>query len=235
MSSGGRLRHESVIAGGGTTAEYLADRLSDRHVKLTLLEVDAHRCRELMERYPDARVAYSGGDILDVMEEEHVSEADCLVSLTGNDETNLVISMYAWSCNIPSIITRVERPEHVKLLHRVNMDITVSATELSALKMIRFIRNCEMGDDKNGVSKFYNIADNRAEIMEFHATGDFPLLQIPFADKAFRLKKDVLIASILRDGQLIIPDGSTCIKEGDCVIVTAAKHRYIRNLNEILQ
>lgn len=229
-----RTVKKTVIVGGGITGKYLADMLYKDHKGLTILEHDVHRCRELMEMYPDARIAYSGGEILDVLEEEHVAETDCLISLTDNDETNLVISMYAWSCNIPSIITRVDKPEHVKLLHRVNIDITVSATELSALKMIRFIRNCEMGDADNGIGKFYNIAGNRAEIMEFKATSDFASLNVPFGTKSFRLKKDVLIASILRDGKLIIPDGTTCIKEGDCVIVTAAKHCHIRNLNEIL-
>ncbi|MBR4718631.1 MAG: Trk system potassium transporter TrkA [Lachnospiraceae bacterium] len=224
-----------VIVGGGITGQYLADMLYETHKDITILEYDVHRCRELMERYPDARIAYSGGEILDVLEEEHVSEADCIISLTDNDETNLVISMYAWSCNIPSIITRVDKPEHVKLLHRVNIDITVSATELSALKMVRFIRNCEMGNSGNGIGKFYNIAGNKAEIMEFKAQSDFSALNIPFADKAFRLKKDVLVTSILREGRLIIPDGSTCIKEGDCVIITAAKHCFIRSLNGILK
>lgn len=224
-----------VIVGGGITGQYLMDMLYRKYRNITVLENDVHRCRELMERYPDARIAYSGGEILDVLEEEHVSEADCLISLTDNDETNLVISMYAWSCNIPSIITRVDKPEHVKLLHRVNIDITVSATELSALKMIRFVRNYEMGDADNGIGKFYNIAGNKAEIMEFIASGDFTLLGIPFAGKDFRLKKDVLITSILRDGQLIIPDGNACIKKGDRVIITAAKHCHIRNLNEIIK
>ena len=133
------------------------------------------------------------------------------------------------------IITRVDKPEHVRLLHRVNIDITVSATELSALKMIRFLRNCEMGDAKNGIGKFYNIAENRAEIMEFRASDDFSGLNIPFGNKDFRIKKDVLVASIIREGRLIIPDGSDCIKEGDCVIITAAKHCFIRNLNEIIK
>ena len=180
------------------------------------------------------RIAYSGGEILDVLEEEQVSGADCIISLTDNDETNLVISMYAWSCRIPSILTRVDKPEHVKLLHRVNIDITVSVTELSVLKMIRFIRNYEMGDADNEIGKFYNIAGNRAEIMEFKATNTFRGSNIPFGSKDFRIKKDLLIASIIRNGQLIIPDGSTCIIEGDCVIIAAAKRCRIRNLNEIL-
>lgn len=229
-----RVRH-IVMVGGGITGGYLLDMFHDENLKVTVLEHDVRRCRELMEKYPDIRVAYSGGEILDVLEEEHVSQADCLISLTDNDETNLVISMYAWSLNIPSIITRVDKPEHVRLLHRVNIDITVSATELSALKMIRFIRNYEMGDAKNEIGKFYNIADNRAEIMEFRAGSDFAGLDIPFADKRFRLKKDVLVASIIRGGRLIIPSGTSCIKEGDCVIIAAAKHCLIRNLGEILR
>ncbi|MCR5507489.1 MAG: Trk system potassium transporter TrkA [Lachnospiraceae bacterium] len=224
-----------VIVGGGITGEYLIDLLYGQGKSITVLESEVQRCRELMEKYPSARVVYSGGDILDVLEEERVSEADCIISLTDNDETNLVISMYAWSCGIPSVITRVDRPEHVRLLHGVNIDITVSPTELSVLKMMRFVRNYEMRNAKNGIGKFYNVAGNRAEIMEFTASGNFPCLDVPIADKAFRLKKDIIVTSIIRDGQLIIPSGSTCIKEGDCVIITAAKHCLIRNLNEILK
>ncbi|MCR5406294.1 MAG: Trk system potassium transporter TrkA [Lachnospiraceae bacterium] len=223
-----------VIVGGGITAGYLMEMLEKDFKNITILENDVHRCRELMEKYPSAKIAYSGGEILDVLEEEQVSEADCIISLTDNDETNLVISMYAWSCRIPSILTRVDKPEHVKLLHRVNIDITVSVTELSVLKMIRFVRNYEMGDADNEIGKFYNIAGNRAEIMEFNATGSFRGANIPFGSKEFRLKKDVLITSIIRNGQLIIPDGTAYIKEGDCVVIASAKHCRIRNLNEIL-
>ncbi len=221
-----------VMVGGGITGKYLLDMLSTSHRSATVLENDTARCRELMQLYPDIRVAYSGGEILDVLEEEHVSDADCIISMTDNDETNLVISMYAWSCRIPSIITRVDKPEHVKLLHKVNIDITVSPTELSALKMIRFIRNREMGDAQNEIGKFYNIADNRAEVMEFIANSSFKGLDIPLS--SLKLKKDILITSILRSDSLIIPSGTTCIKENDRVIVTSSKKNRIRNLHEIL-
>ena len=221
-----------ILVGGGSTGEYLMDMLIDSRRDITILENDTGRCRELMQRYPDVRIAWSGGEILDVLEEEQVSRADCLISMTDNDETNLVISMYAWSCNIPSIITRVDKPEHVKLLHKVNIDITVSPTELSALKMVRFIRNHEMGDSPNEIGKFYNIANNMAEVMEFNATSDFKGLNRPISD--LKLKKDILVASILRNDELIIPSGDTCIKEKDRVIITSAKGNKIRRLKEIL-
>ena len=173
--------------------------------------------------------------ILDVLEEERESSAEAVISLTDKDETNLVISMYSWSCRIPSIITRVDKPEHVKLLHRVNIDITVSATELSALKMARFVRSYEMSDAPNEIGKFYNIAENRAEVMDFTATADFPALNISLGSDSFRLKKDTIITSLIRKGELIIPSGDSCIMEGDRVIITSAKSNRIRNLKEILK
>ena len=73
-----------------------------------------------------------------------------------------------------------------------------------------------------------------AEIMEFPAEDDFKCLDIPFKEKAFRLKKDVLIAGILRDRKLIIPSGNTSISRGDRVIITTSRKNRIRSLNDML-
>ncbi len=232
MKSKGR---KIVIVGGGITADYLLNFLKGSMKNVTVLEKDAGRCQEMMQKYPWVRVVYAGGEILDILSEEEVASADTLLSLTDRDETNLVISMYAWSSGIPSVITRVDKPEHVRLLHRVNIDITVSMTELTVLKMVRFVRNYEMNDTVKEIKKFYYIAENRAEIMEFEATDSFPALDIPLSEKAFNLKKDILITAIIRDGEQIIPSGSTCIKMGDKVVVTASKANKIRKLNDILK
>ena len=223
-----------AIVGGGITGEYLTDMLVKDKKNLTILENNIDRCRQLMEKYPSVQVSYSEGDITEVLEEENIGKKDVLVSLTDNDETNLVISMFAWSQNVPSIITRVDKTGHVKLLHKVNMDITVSTTELSVLKMLRFIRYYEMGDAQNDIGKFYNIADGKAEVMDFVANESFSKLDVQFKEKQFKLKKDVLIAGIIRDGRLIIPSGNSKIVKGDKVIVAATKKAQIRKLEEIL-
>ena len=223
-----------VLVGGGITGEYLADMLISEKKNITILENSIDRCKELMEKYPQVNVAYSEGDITEVLEEEHVGKADALVSLTDNDETNLVISMFAWSQNVASIITRVDKPGHVKLLHKVNMDITVSPTELSVLKMLRFIRNYEMGDAQNDIGKFYNVAEGKAEVMELTVGEDFPKLGVQFKEKEFKLKKDVLIAAIIRDSRLVIPSGNSKILKGDKIIVATAKKNRIRRLKDIL-
>ncbi len=145
-----------AIVGGGITGACLADMLTADKKKLTILDDNLNRCRELMERYPNARIAYAEGDITEVLDEEHVDRSDAIISLTDNDETNLVISMYAWSKGVRSVITRVDRQVHVKLLHRVNIDITVSPTELCVFSIMRFINTA------GGRS-----SDEHADILEF--------------------------------------------------------------------
>ena len=224
-----------VIVGGSNTCNYLLTMLKKDRVDITILEQDGARCRELMEMYPGIHVAYAEGGTLEVLEEEQVSKSDMIISLTNNDETNLVISMYAWSAHVPSIITRVDKPEHLNLLHKVNIDITVSPAESSALKAMRFILSREVEDAGKDIGKFYLLAEGMAEIMDFPAGSDFKCLDVAFSDKAFRLKKDVLITAILRGDELIIPSGSTCIKKGDRVIITSSRKNHIRSLNEIIK
>ncbi len=223
-----------VILGASSSCKYLLRMLEKDHCDITILEHDPGRCREFMEQYPKVHVAFVDGDTLEVLEEEKVASADAVISLTENDETNLVASMYSWSCKIPSIITRVDRPEHVKLLLKVNIDITVSPAESSAVKALRFLRNHEAADSGKNIGKFYLLADGMAEIMEFPAEDDFKCLDTLFRDKAFRLKKDVLIAGIIRGKDLIIPSGNACIRKGDRVILAASRKNHIRSLNEML-
>ncbi|MBQ7581596.1 MAG: NAD-binding protein [Lachnospiraceae bacterium] len=128
-----------VIVGGHTTGIYLIERLLADHMKITVVDDDIDRCRNLMDRFPSVNVIYAEGDITEVLEQEKVEKADAVVSLTDDDDTNLVISMYAWSKGIYSVLTRVDKQVHVKLLHKVNIDITVSPTEYSVFGLIRFI------------------------------------------------------------------------------------------------
>lgn len=224
-----------VIVGGGITTEYLLTMLKDDKKKITVYDSNIERCQNLMQKYPYVDVSYAEGDVTEVLEEESFDKTDVLISLADSDVTNLVVSMFGWAQDIKSVITRVDKTSHVKLLHKVNMDITVSPTELSVLKMMRFVRNYEIGDEEaNGVGKFYKIAYGLAEVMEFTATESFDCLNTEFKQSSFKLKKDVIIAAIIRDSKLIIPTGTTKILKDDTVIVATSKKNHIRNLNEIL-
>lgn len=222
-----------VIVGGGITTEYLLKKMKDDKKDILILESNINRCRELMEKYPHLKVSYAEEDVTQVLEEEHIDTVDAIISLTDHDETNLVISMYAWSVDVHSIITRVDKPVHVKLLHKVNTDITVSLTETAVKRMLGFIRNHEIKDADNEVTRFSVLAEGKAEIMEFVVGDNFAMPDVAFASKEFKLKKDILIFGIIREGRLIIPSGTSSIQKGDRVIVIASKKHRVRNLNDI--
>lgn len=222
-----------LIVGGGIAAEYLIDMLLEEKKHIEILENNPDTCRNLMERFPNVNVCLGDGESIDVLEEENASKMDTVISFTNKDETNLVVSLFAWAKGVPSIITRVDSPEHAKLLHKVNMDITVSTAEVTVNKIMRFIRNYEMGDAQNEIHRFYSICDGLAEIMEFSATADCKNLGVEFKEPSFKLKKDTLIAAILRDTKVIIPNGFSSLQKGDKVIIVSSKKNHLLSLNDV--
>ncbi|MCR5432213.1 MAG: Trk system potassium transporter TrkA [Lachnospiraceae bacterium] len=224
-----------MIVGGSVAAEYLIEMLLKDKKNITLIESDIDRCSELMEKYPDVNVSYGSGELADVLENEHIASMDAVVSLTDNDEMNMVTSMYAWSRNVPSVITSVDAPEHLKLLHRVNLDITLSSSEISVYKLIRFIRNCEVDSETNEIEKYATVADNKAEVLQFSAGEGFKGTDKKFCDPTFKLKKNIIIASIIHNEELVIPNGSSVISKGDKVIIVSEKKNGIERLNDIFE
>lgn len=225
---------KAMIIGGGVITGYLLDLLEKDGIQVTVIDWDPDRCRYLMECHQDSRIMYAGNsEPLEILREENINKMDMVMSLTDRDETNLVTSMYAWSAHIPSIVTCVAAPEHLRLLHRVNIDITVSPVESAALRAMRFIRRNDGQKFENEIGKFYIIAEGLAEIKELTAGADFLLLNIQFKERRFRLKKNVLIAAIFRGGNLIVPSGDTTIQEGDKVIVAVSRKQKVQHLNDI--
>ena len=224
-----------MIVGGGITAEYLIEMLLAERKNITVIESDLERCRTLMEKYPSVKVSYGIGEMSEILEDENIASMDALCSLTDADETNLVTSMYAWSKNVPSILTRIDSPGHLKLLHRINLDITLSSSEISVYKLIRFVHNQEAGDAPNEIEKYSTVAEGKGEVLQFTAGDDFVKEDVQFKDPSFKLRKNVLVASIIRGDELIIPGGLDSIRQGDKVIIVADRKHHVERLNEIFQ
>ncbi len=224
------------MVGCDLTGEYLTSRLLAEGREVKIIETDADRCRYLLNRFPRANVLCSQGDITDILEEEGLEGVGTLISLTGSDETNLVVSMFAWAKKVPCVISSVDKQSHVRLLHRVNIDITASATELSVLKILHLIRNRSEHHDQRNLGRyygFYRVAEGLADVMEFGVGKDFHALGIPFAAKEFNIKKGILVSGIIREDKLIIPDGNSFLKEGDRVLLTVPVARHIHSLTDV--
>ena len=166
--------------------------------------------------------------------EEGIRSSDVCVTLTGKDETNLVISLFAWSCNVASIITKVNSPSYERLLNKVNIDITISPVTTSVELLMRFIKNVTVYNEQgNDIQRFYQIANGKTSAIEFIAYDDFSKKNVPLCSKDFRLKKDVVIGAIIRKGQVIIPNGQSSIQTGDRVVVIAKNDSQLNILNDI--
>ena len=223
-----------MLVGGGTMAYYLGRKLVEDRKTVTILEKDAKRCAELAELLPEANVSYANGTDMDILIEEGMEKTDSCISMTGKDDTNMVISMFAWSSGVKSIITRINTTAYEKLLNKVNIDITILPAVISANRVLSFIRNLVVYNAKgNDIQCLYQLAGGMAEATEFIAYDNCRKLGIAFKQPEFKLKKDILIATIIHQGQVIIPDGNSKIQSGDRVIVISKKGNELNTLNDI--
>ena len=223
-----------VLVGGGTVAYYLGKKLLENKRSVTILENDRKRCAELAQLLPEAEISHADGVDADVLLEEGMKKADVCVSLTGSYDANLVISLFAWSCGVESVITRVNATAYEKLLNKVNMDITISPAVISADRVMSFVRNVSVYNAKgNDIQCLYQLAGGMAEAIEFIAYDDCKKLGVAFKQPEFNLKKDILVAMIIRQGQVFIPGGNSCIQSGDRVVVISKRGHGLNTLNDI--
>lgn len=221
-----------LIIGCGTTGYFLSQKITENKMNLKIIDSNLSRCKELSDIFPNAKISYIN-DAEKLMMQD-LKNIDVCILLTDKDDSNIVNSLYAWSKGIKSIIMRVNSPQYEKLLNKTDFQITVSPAVTTVDKILSFIRNIayynDKGDDIKQIRLIFNAS---AETIEFIAYDNCKVLNIPFSSPDFKIKKNVLIAIIIRDGQTIIPDGKSDIKCNDKVIVITKTGGKYNTLNDI--
>ena len=221
-----------MIVGGSRTAAYLAQRLIRNKIDLTIVEQDEKRCMDLSEALPQATVINGNGTDQRLLLSEGIASADAVVSLMGIDEENLLVSMFASYVGVPKSITKISRNEYNPIFESMGMDSIVSPKLLTANEIVRYVRAME--DTTGGsVLTLYKIVDGKAEALEFSVKGEAKFLNLPLY--RLKLKKNVLIAAIIRARRVIIPSGADVMQKGDTVIVVTEADRAIRDLKDIFE
>ena len=132
-----------MIIGGGTISRYLAMRLIEAGMSVKIIELDHERCLELSESLPEAMIIEGDGTMQDLLIEEGISSTDAVVALTGIDEENLLVSMYAKHIGVPKTITKINRIEYEDVLRASGIDSLISPKMLSATEIVRYARDME--------------------------------------------------------------------------------------------
>lgn len=220
-----------ILCGGGRMSYYLANRLEKSGINVQIIERDRERCDHLAAILPNACIIH--GDVSNqfLLESEGVSDCDALVTLTGLDELNMVVSLYGTNCGVPQVITKLGRMDNANILGNVAFGSVVTPKELCCNTIVRYVR--AMKNQTGAALTVHTIADGQAEAMDFRVDETTQFCGQPL--KKIKLKKGVLVVCITKGSRLEIPNGDSYFDVGDSVIIVTGSDRGIYQLNDIFE
>lgn len=224
------VRHV-LIVGGGRIGRYLAGRLCDTGIGVTIVEKDQKRCENLCEALPKATILCGDGLRMDMLREAQIQGVDGFATLTGNDEDNIILSMYARTQKAGKVVTKINDEHLLDMLEDTGLDAFVTPKQLVAQQLSQHVRAMENASGSS-VETLYRLMDGQVEALEFRAGEKSRCIGITLRE--LRVKQGILIASILRDEQIRTPDGDTQILPGDKVVVVTT-HSGLVDLDGILE
>lgn len=219
-----------MIIGGGKSSYYLARQLLDQRVDVKIIEASRARCEELSALLPSAQIVCGDGGDEALLREEGISSAEAFVALTGLDEENILLTLFAKRVPGLKTITKINRITFSDVIDSLKLGSVVYPKNITAETIIAYVRAKQNSIGSN-VETLYHMFDNRVEAIEFHVSGDSPVIGIPLMD--LRRKDGLLIACINRGGKIIFPRGQDMIMQGDTVIVVTT-HTGFGDLSDIL-
>lgn len=220
-----------LICGGGRVSYYLGQRLSSMGMQVKIIERKHERCEELCELLPKATIIEGDATDHELLIEEGIDEADAMIALTGMDEENILIGLFAQSRNVCKVIVKVNEDHRVQMVEKLGLDSIVSAKTATADAILSYVRARKNSQSSANVETMYQLIDGRVEALEFIIKKETNYTDIPFKDLA--TKPNNLIACIVRNRQIIIPNGNDCMKVGDNVIIVTME-KQIKDIEEII-
>ena len=231
MGSKRKQTRKVMLLGGSRTAYYLAKRLLTAGTEVKIIDKDRDTCEILCELLPEASVICGDGTQQEVLLEEGLDGMDAFVSLTGLDEQNILLAFFAASQQVGKVVPKVNRRELGNLAERLGLDTVVSPRKIVADMLVQHARALENSMGSN-VETLYRLMDDGAEALEFNVKDDPRLVNIPL--KTLQLKRQVLVAGIIRGREALIPTGDAVILPGDRVVVITAAGK-LNDLSDILK
>lgn len=218
-----------LICGGGRVSYYLGKCLEDEKMSVRILEKNYERCVALAEKLPEATVIHGDCSSQETLDDQGLGDMDAVVTLTGRDETNMVVSLYAGSQGVGQLITKLSRTENSRLADTMALGSTISPKELCCNSIVRYVR--AMQNQTGAAVSIHGIADGQAEAVEFLV--DETTRNCGIALKDIKLKPNVLMASIIHGADTQIPNGSSVFLPGDTVVVVTSGRGVLQNINDI--
>ncbi|MGN0161857.1 MAG: Trk system potassium transporter TrkA [Lachnospiraceae bacterium] len=222
---------DTMIIGGGNVAYYLAKQLLSVGIGVRIIEANAARCEELSALLPNAIIINGDGTDEELLKEEGLEQVESFVPLTGIDEENVMLTLYAKQISNAKAITKINRLAFKNVINRLELGSVIYPRYITSEAIIAYVRAKNASRNSN-ISTLYHLFDSKAEAIEFcidrkSEVTDKMLMEL-------KLKDNLLIALINRKNKIIIPNGSSTLKIGDHVVVVTT-HTGLDDINDILK
>jgi len=221
----------AIIVGGGRITHYLAHELLSSGISVKIIDRDKEVCQTLSEEFPNALILNGDATNNKILLEEGIDSIDSVITLTGMDETNIIISSYAKSVGCNKVITKVNKANYESILHTIGLDSIVSPKDIFASNVIRYTRGIENTLDSE-FRTLHRLVGGRVEALEFFISKktDYTGIQL----KDLKIKKDFLLACIIRANNVIIPGGNDTLEPLDSVVIVTT-NTEAKDLSDILE
>ena len=220
-----------IILGGSRTAYYLAKMLEASGGGVKIIEKDPAVAEALSDSLNGTTVVCGDGTQQELLLEEGLASTDAFVTLTGTDEENILISIYAASKKVPKVISKVNSNELAAMAEKLGLESIVSPKKIISNILARYARALENSKGSQ-VETLYKLMDNHVEALEFLVDADSKIISTPIKDLS--LKPNTIIAGIIRGRTTIAPGGNDVILPNDRVVIIAENQR-LRDLSDILK
>ncbi len=222
----------ALVAGGGTITHYLCGMFEkSKRISLKVIEKDIKVCEKLCLEWEKVDVIHGDPSDHDLLLEEGIAKAGAFVTLTESDEENILLSVFAKGVGKGKLVTKINRMDYDNVVSQLELDTTICPRSITADEILRYVRAMKNTMGSN-IETLYNIIQGKVEASEFIVKENSPILGVPLSKLKF--KKDVLIGSITRGDNVIIPRGQDVIEVGDAVVVVC-KQRALHDIADVLK
>lgn len=220
-----------MIIGGGKAAYYLASQLLHMGISVKIIEQDTKRCEELSILLPKAIIINGDGTDAELLKEEGIDMVESFVPLTGIDEENVMLSLHARQLSNAKLVTKINRLAFKDVIANLDLGSVIYPRLITSEAIIAYVRAKRASIDSN-LETLYNLFDGRVEALEFRIDKVSKVTDIPLMD--LKLKEQVLVAFINRNGAILLPSGQDSIHIRDTVMIVTTHHGF-NEIEDILK
>ena len=213
-----------LIIGGGRIGLLLAQQLEAASVACKVIEKRADRCEQLAEQLDRTVVLHGDGSDQSLLVEENIQDIDLVVTVTRDEETNILASLLAKRLGAAKSITQIDKFSYFPLMTAIGIEQVVSP-RLSAINSI--LQHIRRGKVLSAIS----IKGEAGEVMEALALPTSDIVSKPLRKISF--PKGAMVAGIIRQETIIIPDGNSIIEPDDRIIIFATR-QAVRGVEKML-